>query len=194
LWGLCVSDNDLAGVPPQYRKILQEYKERNAIHGHLLRVPSSYTTVNGNNKEKRGMDLLIIENPIRGDSVKIPVSSIANLEGTELSDSLTEGDFTLTYDPHSASKYAPDVFTVSSGTLIPKVPYTKGEVLKNDGTTDSNSVPWRGHNTQNWGSAGCITGQTDNENGDWTDVIQELNKWGITDKFDIPMSFGLGTK
>lgn len=41
--------------------------EGNNIHGHLLRVEVSYTTVGGKNKENRGKDLLIIENADAGD-------------------------------------------------------------------------------------------------------------------------------
>ena len=166
-------------------------KDISKIHGHLLRVSDSYTTVNNKNKQNRGKDLLIIEDGY-GDSVMIPVSSIANMEGTKLSDSLDEKDFILKYDPNSYSKFAPEVFTIISGTLFPMIPFQSGEEISKEGITSSNSIPWRGHNTKNWGSEGCITGQTGNAAGDWRTVIKKLNEWGINDSFNIPISFYLG--
>ena len=163
------------------------------VVGHLLRDPDSYKTVDGQNKDLRGKDLLIVENKSNGESVSIPVSSVANMEGYGLSDSLAEKEFTLSYDPDCGSKYAPDVFTISSGELCSdNALQQQGEKLHSDGTTDTNKVPWRGHNTNFWGSQGCITGQTGNANGDYTDVSKALNSWGITGRYDIPCSFGLG--
>ena len=172
---------------------IKSWNEKSKIHGHLLRANESYTTVDGKNKEKRGKDLLIVENPIKGESVMIPVSSVANMEGYGLKDSLAEKDFTLTYDPDCGSKYAPNVFTISSGELCPKNTLQhQGGKLHSDGTIDTNKVPWRGHNTDCWGSQGCITGQEGNPKGDFTDVIKAINSWGISGKYNIPFSFGLG--
>ena len=195
LFGLCAEIYlDLSGVPPQYRELLIERYTILQIHGHLLRSEDSYSTVNGQNPENRGKDLLIIENPVTGESIIIPVSSIANMDGTTLADSLDEKDFVLTYDTTVQSKYAPYVFTITEGTLFPEIPKTVGESIKKDGTTKDNKKPWRGHNTKKWGSEGCITAQEDNPGGDMTDVINKLKEWGIKDKCDIPVSFGLGTK
>ena len=63
-----------------------------------FRSNASYDTFDGENKDKRGKDLLIIENRTTGDSIVIPVSSVANMPGSGLKDTLSENDFTLTYD------------------------------------------------------------------------------------------------
>lgn len=99
----------------------------------------------------------------------------------------------MTYNPDCNSKYAPDVLTISSGELFPdSILKLKGEQLQSDGTTRNNKIPWRGHNTSYWGSQGCITGQTKNQNGDYTDLVNFLKDNGITKKYDIPCTFGLG--
>ena len=72
------------------------------------------------------------------------------------------------------------------------IPFQSGEEISKEGITSSNSIPWRGHNTKNWGSEGCITGQTGNAAGDWRTVIKKLNECGINDSFNIPISFYLG--
>jgi len=131
-------------------------QDNNHIYGILIRAPESYSTVNGNNKSARGQDTLIIVNQNLNESVSIPVSSVANMSGSTLSDTLAESDFTLTYDPNSSSQYAPNVFTITSGTLIPEIPLQEGESINSNGTTVSNGVPWRGHDTALWGSMGCI--------------------------------------
>ena len=148
LWGVCeVSDN----AAPE-------------LVGHLLCHPDSYKTVDGNNTDLRGKDLVIIENKTNGKSVTIPVSSVANMKGFGLSDSLVENDFTMTYDPDCGSRYVPDVFTITSGELFPdNILKIQGEKLQSNGTTKNNKIPWRGHNTDYWGSEGCITAQKGNE-------------------------------
>jgi hypothetical protein len=160
--------------------------------GHLLRSNASYDTFDGENKDKRGKDLLIIENRTTGDSIVIPVSSVANMPGSGLKDTLSENDFTLTYDPDVESKYAPEVLTISSGSLFPEIPKKEGENLNKDGTTASNKIPWRAHDTDYWGSEGCITGQNGNPKGELSDLFNKLEKWGVNEKTDIPISFGLG--
>ena len=160
--------------------------------GHLLRSNASYDTFDGENKDKRGKDLLIIENRTTGDSIVIPVSSVANMPGSGLKDTLSENDFTLTYDPDVESKYAPEVLTISSGSLFPEIPKKEGENLNKDGTTASNKIPWRAHDTDYWGSEGCITGQNGNPKGELSDLFNKLEKWGVNEKTVIPISFGLG--
>lgn len=164
-------------------------QDNNHLQGILIRVRDSYKTINNANKYLRGKDTLIIYNKFSNDFVAIPVSSVANMEGTHITDTLSEQDFTLTYDPFCDSKYVPDVFTISKGNLIPMVPYISGESLKRDGTTITNKVPWRGHNTSFWGSEGCITAQEGNKSGDFMTVIKKLNEWGIFGTYDIPFSF-----
>lgn len=185
-------------MPPQYREILENRNnECNPglpnIIGHLLRHTDSYKTVDGKNQELRGKDFMIFENKSTGESVTIYVSSVANMDGFGVKDTLSENDFTFTYDPNSGSKYAPEVFTITSGNLFPSnVLQQNGDALNSYGITDNNSVPWRGHNTKRWSSQGCITAQKGNEKGDFTTVIQTLHKWGIQDTYNIPFSFGLG--
>ena len=163
------------------------------LQGHLLRSPDSYKTTNGQNKELRGKDLLIIENKTKGDSVQIPVSSVANMEGSGLADTLAEKDFVLSYDPEANSKYAPLVFTISDGELFSEsLLSATGEKINSNGTTETNNIPWRGHNTKYWGSQGCIVGQTGNPKGDYSTVVNKLNSWGVKGKCDIPCSFGIG--
>ena len=159
---------------------------------HLLRHPDSYTTFDGKNRENRGKDLLILENKTINQSIITPVSSVANMPGFGSKDTLAEGNFTLTFDPNVESKYAPNVLTITSGSLMPTIPFAYGETLSDKGITKSNSKPWRAHDTQYWGSEGCITGQKNNIEGDISTLIQGLKKYGITDKIDIPGSFGLG--
>ena len=46
-------------------------------------------------------------------------------------------------------------------------------------TTIDNPVPWRGHDTDNWGNEGCFVGQRNNANGNWNKCIPLLFEWGL---------------
>jgi hypothetical protein len=54
-----------------------------------------------------------------------------------------------------------------------------GQIIRSDGATDNNSIPWRGHDTYYFGSEGCLVGQTGNHSGSMVDVIDALQRWGI---------------
>ncbi|MBQ9238630.1 MAG: hypothetical protein IJ191_04845 [Treponema sp.] len=128
---------------------------RRAQESHLLtaaalvRHPDSYTTYSGQNKHNRGKDTLTVTNNITNESISVPVSSVANMVGKGAKDTLSEEDFTLTYDPATVSKYAPDVLTISSGMLMPTIPSVRGESIRSDGTTVSHPIRWAVHIERN---------------------------------------------
>jgi hypothetical protein len=55
-----------------------------------------------------------------------------------------------------------------------------GDKLRSDGTTKNDIVAWRGHDTVNWGSAGCITGKTNNTGGSIVTAASTLMEWEVT--------------
>jgi hypothetical protein len=91
------------------------------------------------------------------------------MKGTNVGDALAEGPAELTVGPED-SKFAPNVLTISGGTLV------NGDKLNSNGTTDNNRIPWRAHDTMFFGSEGCLVGQTGNPEGAMVNIIDTLNE------------------
>jgi len=156
-----------------YNKTPLNYWGSPNISSTIFRNPKSYDTVNEENKGSRGKDQLLIINHDTAESLTINIASVPNMEGTVIDDAIVPGFFSLTLGPRTGSRYSPAVLTVSGGKTI------SGQIMRSDGTTDNNSIPWRGHDTYYFGSEGCLVGQTGNYSGSMVDVIDALQRWGI---------------
>ena len=146
---------------------------KNNITFILARKRKSYLTVNNKKKELRGKDILTFINISTKETYSFPVSSVPTMKGTILSDTIAPGVLELTIGPKVGSEYSPFVVTISKGITL------GGQVLSKEGTTIDNPVPWRGHDTDNWGSEGCFVGQRNNANGNWNKCIPLLFEWGL---------------
>ena len=138
----------------------------------IIRDPKSYDTVNNQNPALRGKDLLIITNRDTFESISIPITSVPTMKGTVLADALAPGNVELTLGPKTGSKYSPNVLTISGGTLM------SGDTLRKDGTTENNNIPWRGHDTNYFGSEGCLVGKEGSPSGSMVNVVETLQSWG----------------
>jgi len=118
------------------------------------------------------LDTFSVLNNETGESVSVPISSVPTTPGSTISDALSVGFFELTLGPETGSQYSPDVLTISGGTLV------SGDSLNSRGTTENNNVPWRAHDTNFFGSLGCLVGQSDNENGSIQTIIEKIFEWG----------------
>ncbi len=154
-WGLSASD------------------QRTGIDFVIIRDPRSYDTVNNQNSELRGKDVLIFTNYDTQESLTIPITSVPTMKGTVLGDAVAPGNVELMLGPEHGSKYSPNVLTITGGTLM------SGDTLRSDGTTENNSVPWRGHDTNFYGSEGCLVGKTGNTSGSMVNVVETLQSWGV---------------
>ena len=139
----------------------------------VVRDPASYETIGGKNPELKGKDFLVFYNKDSGESLWVPISSVPTMTGTTKDDAIAPGDIVLMLGPEKGSKYSPNVLTVAGGTLF------SGDTLLRDGTTATNKVPWRVHDTMKFGSEGCLVGQTGNPSGSVVNVVATLKSWGL---------------
>jgi RHS repeat-associated protein len=144
----------------------------------VIRDIDSYKTVGGNNPELKGKDTMTFTNNATGETVTIPVSTVPNMattDGKKIGNAVAPGQIQLTFGVEEGTTYYPNAMTISGGTLI------SGNKLSQSGTTINDPIPWRVHDTKNWGSEGCFTGQTINSGGSVVTGMETLKAWGVTD-------------
>ncbi len=170
-----------SGVPKDHNriKIIRENNNDNKIIVNItlyvVRDCESYKTINKQHPELKGKDFLVIINNDKNESLWIPITSVPTMEGSKIDNAIAPGDIELTLGPENSneSKYAPNVLTISGGTLM------SGDKLRSDGTTEKNEIPWRAHDTLFFSSDGCLVGQTGNSKGSIVNVVATLKSWGI---------------
>jgi hypothetical protein len=140
----------------------------------VVRDIDSYKTVGGNNPELKGKDTMTLINNDTGQTVTIPVSTVPNMnttDGKKTGNTVAPGNIQLTFGVEEGTKYYPDAMTISGGTLI------SGDKLTQRGITINDPIPWRAHDTTNWGSEGCFTGQK----GSVATAVETLREWSVKD-------------
>jgi hypothetical protein len=95
------------------------------------------------------------------------------MKNTKVEKAVAPGDIELTLGPEKGSNYSPNVLTISGGKLL------SGDMLKEEGTTANDPIPWRVHDTLYFGSEGCFVGRKDNPKGSVANVIDKLKFWEV---------------